>query len=568
MSPEDFSGVVVIVRIGGGPIMDNKLRSSSLLALAAGASLLTGSFSASSPARALEPVSLESGSNSITLSVAGTYRGGFFSNDTPATPPAYDPVTKRLFVGSGDRKAIDVIDISDPARPARLAPIDIVAYGGEPKGLALHKGIIAATIENESGADQVVLFNANGERVTDPILLADANRVAFTPNGRRLVVTMYGSLTADCSRDPDASIAIIELGSVNWGGCRQGAGKCNVSPSVRTAGFTAFNGKKDELIAAGARFYGPDPNITVAQDANPEGLAISADSRFAWVTLERNNAIAKVDLNAAKVTDIYPLGSQDHSQPGRGFDASDKDGGVNIKPWPVRSFYSPDGIAVVGGGRQTYLVTADEGDPKDGECGYGEKFRLKDLVLDETAFPDRVTLQKNENLGRLAVTNASGDTDNDGDLDEIYMLGSRSFSVWTSDGQLVFNSGDAFEQITAQAVPAHFNAAEDENALDARSDDRGPEPEHLAVGEVDGRDYLFVGFERIGGFVVYDITDPTKPVFQQYINNRDFGVDPRTSCGQKGTPELAGCAAVGDLEPEGFVFIPKQDSPSTCRCWR
>ncbi len=147
------------------------------------------------------------------------------------------------------------------------------------------------------------------------------------------------------------------------------------------------------------------------------------------------------------------------------------------------------------------------------------------------------------------------------DLDEIYMLGSRSFSVWTMEGKLVFNSGDAFEQITAQAVPAAFNTGEDENLLDSRSDDRGPEPEHLTVGNVDGRDYLFVGFERIGGFVVYDITDPAKPVFQQYINNRDFTLDPKPNCGTKGSPELPTCATVGDLEPEGFVFIPKQDSP-------
>jgi hypothetical protein len=314
----------------------------------------------------------------------------------------------------------------------------------------------------------------------------------------------------------------------------------------------------------------PDVPIPVSQDTNPEGLAISADSRFAWVTLERNNAIAKVDLKAGKVLDIYPLGSQDHSLENHGFDASDKDGpqgkpSINIRPWPVRSFYSPDGIAVVGGGRQTYLVTADEGDPKDGECGYGEKFRLADrknvLPLDPTAFPDAATLEKSANLGRLNVTNAYGDTDGDGDLDRIYMLGSRSFSVWTTDGKLVFNSGDDFEKTTAAAIPAWFNTGEDENVLDSRSDDRGPEPEHLAVGAVEGRDYLFVGFERISGFVVYDITDPRAPVFQQYINNRNFAINPKSVCGPKGSPETPACAEVGDLEPEGFVFIPKEDSP-------
>lgn len=241
--------------------------------------------------------------------------------------------------------------------------------------------------------------------------------------------------------------------------------------------------------------------------------------------------------------------------------------GPPSRQWPVLSFYSPDCIAAIGAGRRTYLVTADEGDPKDDAC-YSERRRVRDtdFPLDPTRFPDAGTLKLDTNLGRLGVTNANGDIDGDGDFDQIYMLGSRSFSVWRPDGKLVFNSGDAFEQITAKALPLHFNATEDENTLDARSDDRGPEPEHLAVGRVGQREYLFVGFERIGGLVAYDITDPTKPSFQQYINNRNFALEPKepgvcTPDGEKGQPELPTCKEVGDLEPEGFAFIAKEESP-------
>jgi len=337
---------------------------------------------------------------------------------------------------------------------------------------------------------------------------------------------------------------------------------------------------KAELIASGVRIYGPnkpdDPEYpTVAQDVNPEGLTISQDSRLAWITLERNNAIAVIDLNQAKVIDLFPLGWKDHSKLNEqskavnGFDASDKDGGINIQAWPVRSFYSPDGIAVVGGGQQSFLLTANEGDPKDDDF-YREKVRLGEISypLDPNVFCpppkcqyDAAVLKEDKNLGRLQVTNADGDIDRDGDFDEIYMLGARSFSVWTTDGTLVFDSGDAFEQITAAAVPAYFNTGEDSNKLDDRSDDRGPEPEYLTVGKVGPREYVFIGFERISGVMVYDITDPRQPYFVQYINNRNFGFDPSKVCGTKGQPQLPNCENVGDLETEGLLFIAREDSP-------
>jgi choice-of-anchor I-like protein len=278
------------------------------------------------------------------------------------------------------------------------------------------------------------------------------------------------------------------------------------------------------------------------------------------VSLERNNALAVVDLHRAKVIDILPLGSKDHGLAGSGFDASDKDGAINIETWPVRSFYSPDGTAAVGSGRRTFVVTANEGDPVDFE-GFSERVRLKDLPLDPTEFPDAETLKMDENLGQLQVTTVDGDVDGDEDYDEIFMLGSRSFAIWSADGQLIFDSGDDFEQIIAEAVPDYFNAPEDENEFDARSDDRGPEPEPLTVGRIGPRTYVFVAFERIGGVIVYDLTDPYEPRFQQYINYRNFDVEPKAVCGTRGQPELPGCEIVGDLEPEGLVFIAARESP-------
>jgi hypothetical protein len=141
------------------------------------------------------------------------------------------------------------------------------------------------------------------------------------------------------------------------------------------------------------------------------------------------------------------------------------------------------------------------------------------------------------------------------------MGGTRSFAIWTRDGRQLFDSGDDFEQVLAQAVPECFNSPEDECEFDDRSPRKGPEPEYVTVGEIEGRKYLFIGFERMAGAVAYDVTDPHNVKFQQYFNNRNFAVDPHTVCGEKGEPAKAGCEIAGDLEVEGLMFIPAEDSP-------
>jgi hypothetical protein len=175
---------------------------------------------------------------------------------------------------------------------------------------------------------------------------------------------------------------------------------------------------------------------------------------------------------------------------------------------------------------------------------------VSSLALDSTVFPDPVTLKNNANLGRLNVTKSLGDVDGDGDYDQLYTLGGRSFSIWGLDGSLVFDSGSDFERVIAARNPASFNASNDDRAFDSRSDNKGPEPEAVAVGEVGERMYAFIGLERQGGIMIYDVTTPRSPVFVDYVNNRDFSVDPAT------------LPAAKDLGPEGVIFIDAKDSPS------
>jgi hypothetical protein len=172
-------------------------------------------------------------------------------------------------------------------------------------------------------------------------------------------------------------------------------------------------------------------------------------------------------------------------------------------------------------------------------------------VLDATTFPNAAELQADAAIGRLNATTFNGDIDDDGAFEELYVLGGRSFSIWAADGTQTYDSGSEFERITAQRYPNNFNASNDENDPEGRSDNKGPEPEGVVLGEIAGRTFAFIGLERIGGIMVYDVTNPQSARFVQYVNSRDFSKDPET--------ELA---LVGDLGPEGLAFISAEDSPN------
>ena len=499
------------------------------------------------------PTSVLDPGATLEASVLGSWRGGMYSDNTPSDRPVYDPVTRRVFNGSSDRQAIDIIDISDPARPTKVGEIDVSRYGDELQAVAIHESVLAATVVTHDRPEipgVIVFFNVDGIPVADPIVLTDPNKAEFSDDGRTLVVTRSGFAGHDL--DPEAGIAVVAMGSVPWDSCRSDVGRCRLEPTAAFIDFRDLDDDAAALKAKGVRLY--VPGATVAEELEIEGLALSPDSRHAYVTFERANAIGKIDLRSLDV-DIVAAGTQDHSRPGNGCDCSDRDG-PNVALWPVRSFSQPDGIAVYRHRGREYLVVANEGDPRS-----IERQRVRDLALDPTAFPGAVDLQSEGRIGRLVVSGVQGDTDGDGDFDELWMLGSRSFSIRTPDGTLVYDSGDHMEQITATHLPGHHNAAADDNRGDVRSDDRGPEPEHLAIGRVGRRTYVFITSEHVGGVYIYDITDPGDVKFQQYINNRNFAVAPDQVCGERGGPALATCDQAGDLEPEGVTFVPAALSP-------
>jgi DNA-binding beta-propeller fold protein YncE len=295
------------------------------------------------------------------------------------------------------------------------------------------------------------------------------------------------------------------------------------------------------------------PSAGYASVEKIEGLAVMDNGQLALINDNDFGVAGIVIDNATGTFTIAPGYVPEKPTLGLlkvpGLDASDRDSAINIRSWPVFGMYEPDAIASFRVGKKTYLVTANEGDARDWP-GFAEEKRVSALTLDPAAFPNAADLQKAGNLGRLNVTSTLGDANGDGLYESLYTLGGRSFSIWSTDGTQVFDSGSDFERIAAASNPAFFNASNDDRTFDSRSDNKGPEPEGLALGTVGKRRYAFVGLERMGGVMTYDITNPRVPAFVGYTNNRDFSVDPYNA------------PAAGDLGPEGLLFIDAKDSPT------
>ncbi|MFB9993300.1 choice-of-anchor I family protein [Deinococcus oregonensis] len=314
-------------------------------------------------------------------------------------------------------------------------------------------------------------------------------------------------------------------------------------PLVTTLGFEGFDAQQTAL-----KLRGGTPSGLLSRDAEPEYITVAPDGKTAYVTLQESNAVATLDLTARTWAGLKSLGLKDHLAAGMGLDASDKDGGINIQNWPVQGAYMPDAIASFSIGGQTYLLTANEGDTRD-YTGFSDSVKVADLKLDAATFPNAADLQKDAALGRLLVSRTDADTDGDGDADRLVSFGGRSLSVWTTDLTRVADTGDLFERKTAELIPSSFNSGGTNSTRDTRSDNKGPEPEGVTVGQVAGKTLAFVGLERTGGVMVLDVSTPAAPAFVAYANTVTPDADPRSGL-------------AGDLGPEGVLFIPAAQSPN------
>jgi hypothetical protein len=445
---------------------------------------------------------------------------------------AFDATTGRYFVTNGGTNSLNVYAAS---ATGGLSAVMTIALSGAPNSVATKNGLVAVAVEGATGqAPGAVQFfdaatgAANGAAVT---VGAMPDMLTFTPNGLKVLTANEGE--ADLATgliNPEGSVSIVDV----------------ASRTATTASFVPWNGQKAALQAQGVRLSNIN-GVTLAQDVEPEYLTVDATSTTAWVTLQEANAIAEIDIATATVTQIRPLGFKNHGLAGNELDASDQDGiNGNFQNWPIRGIYHPDAITSFTIGGVTYLATANEGDSRADFPGWNDQTRGasvdNNFVLDcedptpETGLYTLTQLNTNAQLGRLNFATsdydiARGDTDSDGDVDQLYVFGARSFTIWTTTGTVVFDSGSDIErEMLARGL-----------WVESRSDDKGPEPESVAFGLVDGTPVLFVGLERSNAVMTYDVSNPAAPVLLDVIN-------------------VNASSGLGATAPEGLQFIPAGDN--------
>jgi 2',3'-cyclic-nucleotide 2'-phosphodiesterase/3'-nucleotidase/5'-nucleotidase len=484
----------------------------------------------------------------------GRYSTGFYDK-AAAEITAYHSKSKQMFVLNAADTTVKVVNISNPASPLLAFSISIKPYGIDLTSITCYNDIIAVAVIDSLGKTEngkVVFFNANTLAYINQVDVgANPDMICFSPDGNKVLVANEGEPNVGYTIDPEGSVSIINITG--------GVGSLTQA-NVQTAGFNSFNGttldpkiKITGKIQAGGVF---SRNSTIAEDLEPEYITVSVNSSMAWVTCQENNCIAEINLNTASVTRLIPLGYKNHSLTGNGIDASNQGSTINIATNTVFGMYMPDAISNYTVGGNTYLVTANEGDVRaDWGTANNEETDVRNVsyVLDTSKFLNAANvafLKSDAGVGRLKVSNKYGDFNGDGKFDSIFCFGGRSFSIWNATtGAIVWDSKDDFEQRTAALFPAYFNTSHTNNSKKNRSDDKGPEPEAIAIGKILDSTYAFIGLERIGGIMIYNITNPNNPYFVNYINTRDFSQTPGTNSG-------------GDLGPEGLVFVPRNQSPN------
>lgn len=410
---------------------------------------------------------------------------------------------------------------------------------------------VASTTKNSNGVIAFYTLDANGAAtfVRKVTVGALPDGVAFSPNGKYLVVANEGEPlknSATSISDAEGSISIIAI--------TDGL----PATSATTLLFTDFNtgGSRASELPAGVRKV--RQAATFSEDVEPEYVTISDDSKTAFVTLQEANAVAVVDLATSRISKIHALGVKDFGQTKNKLWTNDQTtiyttcaSATACSPPTLKNYtnlygyYMPDGVASFTIAGKTYFLTGNEGDNKDDyiETAAKESARVADIAssLDTTVFPTSVS----DELARLNINKTANGSavgvNSSGKYEKLFTYGARSFSIWDADtGALVFDSGDDFERVVYNdATPSLLFGA-----LKGRMDDKGPEPENIVVGQIGKEYFAFIGLERSSGIMMYQITNPAKPKFVQYIRN------------------TSDASTTGDISPEGLKFISAADSPT------
>ena len=437
-----------------------------------------------------------------------------------------------VFVTNGEE---DRIDVFSTVTGSKIGDIDLTAIEGFAgvNSVAVHGGNIAVAIEVDAvegvaSGGKVAVFGLNGLAllgVAEVGTLPDM--VTFSADGTQIYAAIEAEFDGELETQAKGGVSVLEF--------------VDGELVSETYDFTAYDGMEDDLRELGVRIF---PGESASDDFEAEYIAIDPATGNLFVTLQEANAVAVFDVTERAFTDILPLGTKDHSLDGNGMDANDDDGEISIVSQNTQGLYMPDAIAVTSFKGETYFLTANEGDDRGDWDEGGEAARVGDVLDGEVPGVSIDEAVDTTGLERLNISIIDGDTDGDGDIDVLHSYGSRSFSIFDAEGTLVFDSGDDFEQLIAQHRVANaFNnddfPSDDSGVVDeSRSDNKGPEPEAITVGEMGGKTFAFIGLERDSGIMVYDISNPKKAEFATYIES----------------------STNGDISPEVIQFVSAADS--------
>lgn len=398
----------------------------------------------------------------------------------------------------------------------------------------LTKRVVVAIQEADSmKKGKILMLDYDGNLLKTYETGVQPDMVKFTSDGK-YILTADEAEPRTAAGDPEGSVTIIDT-------------LTHVSTLVKFDNPAVI----DDLVhirgasdPATGKITGSGPKTDAVFDLEPEYIALNANEKKAYIALQENNAIAIIDIASKSVDVVKGLGYKDFNQPKNALDLV-KDGLIHLENVPFFGMYMPDGIASYSLNGKQYLFTANEGDATEWPADSDNPTRINATTISK--------IRGGLNPESAAATFLAGKTAYDkvevvSDMgnDGIYMYGGRSFSVWDADTMSqVYDSGSDFETITSQRLPDYFNASNSKTEKDDRSAKKGPEPEYVTVGQVGSKAFAFVGLERIGGVMTYDVTNPENPVFANYINTRDFSKGLDTDTG-----------------PEGLEFIPATSSPT------
>jgi hypothetical protein len=392
--------------------------------------------------------------------------------------PAFDRKTNTVWVAG-----VVGVDVLDGTTGARVDHFDVTGYGAV-NGVAIHNGLAALAIEagpspapGRARPGRVLLVDTRTRQLSDGVndipVGALPDMLTFTHDGTKLLVANEGTPNTYGTRigtsvpwvfskpvdDPAGSVTIIDM-------------------ETRTIAATAG--------LSGVPIVGENVRTTTGMDFEPEYIAVNKDGTEAFVTLQEGNAIGVLDLASNAFTQVIGLGAKDFNQPGNQIDPLN-DGIVNFGAHNVMGLYMPDAIAAYQWRDDTYLVMANEGD-----------FREDD--------GDRSTASS---FGAVAPLNNLRVSNTDSSPGNLFVAGARSFSIRHKSGYLAYDSGDILDKKAADL--GLYN--------DSRSRDKGVEPEGVALLDLAGRTYAFIGLERTlkAAVAIFDVTDPTAVTFVDMI---------------------------------------------------